>query len=332
MARALEFAGDPEGADSLFARWIVPAVVLSLCLHALLYLWAKGVDVRGMSREYYDQFVPRTFQIERVEIDPKLLEPEPEIVSEESLQPTAVALPEERVAFETVVAAPGAEASAPRISTEQLATRAEVPATDFASTAEAARMEGARMAIDDPESLREALLADQPRAEGPDAAEIFLPADFGAGTLAPDRPAVGDSTPGFSNLDDLLARTGPLTPETAPILMPTDLLFDYDSSELRPVAVESLVKLAELIVRNPQSDFLIEGHTDSFGSDEYNLLLSTRRAESVRQWLVDSMNIPSERIETRGLGKSRLIAPAGGTIEEQAINRRVEIVIRAARR
>lgn len=328
----MEFTGESGGAGSSFARWIVPAVVLSLCLHALLYLWAKGYDVRGMSREYYDQFVPRTFQIERVEIDPKLLEPEAGEVVEESLQPKAVVLPEERVAFETVVAAPGLEATAPRIEADQLATRAEAPSTDLIATTEAARVEGAMMDVEDSDALRQALLADQPGVEGPDAAEIFLPEDFGGATLAPDGPAVGGSAPGFSNLDDLLARTGPLTPETAPILMPTDLLFDYDSSELRPVAIESLAKLAELIQRNPQSDFLIEGHTDSFGSDEYNLLLSARRAESVRAWLVESMNIPSARIETRGLGKSRLIVPAGGTIEEQAINRRVEIVIRAARR
>ncbi|MCX7869786.1 MAG: OmpA family protein, partial [Terrimicrobiaceae bacterium] len=78
---------------------------------------------------------------------------------------------------------------------------------------------------------------------------------------------------------------GPLSPKTAPILLPNDLLFDYDSDALRPQAEESLSKLATLILRNPQSRFLIEGHTDSFGSEEYNLELSARRARTVRDWL-----------------------------------------------
>ncbi|HET9522616.1 MAG TPA: OmpA family protein, partial [Terrimicrobiaceae bacterium] len=133
----------------------------------------------------------------------------------------------------------------------------------------------------------------------------------------------------FSNLDDLLARTGPLSSETAPILMPTDLLFDYDQVTLRPEALASLEKLGTLIKRNPQASFIIEGHTDSFGPDEYNLDLSRRRSETVKAWLVAMMKIPPERIAARGFGKSRLIAPASGTIEDQQINRRVEIVIRA---
>ena len=138
----------------------------------------------------------------------------------------------------------------------------------------------------------------------------------------------GDRAHGFSNLDSLLAQTGPLTQETAPILMPTDLLFDYDKPDLRPEAVASLEKLGELIRRNPAAQFLIEGHSDSFGTDEYNLNLSRRRAESVKAWLTGTMHLPEQSIETRGFGKTRLIAPATGTVEEQRINRRVEIVIR----
>ena len=134
---------------------------------------------------------------------------------------------------------------------------------------------------------------------------------------------------GFSNLDDLLAQTGPLTPETAPILMPTDLLFDYDSPDLRIEALTSLRKLALLIQRNPGARFVIEGHTDSFGSDEYNLELSRKRADSVKVWLTESLGLKADSIQTVGYGKSRLLAPADGTVEQQQINRRVEIAIHA---
>ena len=110
--------------------------------------------------------------------------------------------------------------------------------------------------------------------------------------------------------------------------MPTDLLFDYDSASLRPGATASLQKLGRLIQRNPQAIFKVEGHTDSFGGDEYNLDLSQRRAETVKAWLVENMTIEPDRIQTQGYGKTRLIVPGDRSVEEQQLNRRVEIVIR----
>ncbi|MCS7008771.1 MAG: OmpA family protein, partial [Chthoniobacterales bacterium] len=135
------------------------------------------------------------------------------------------------------------------------------------------------------------------------------------------------SLAGYSELDDLLQKTGPLEKNTAPIFMPGDLLFDYDSAELRPEAIESLAKLGTLMLRNPNVRFRIEGHTDSFGPPDYNLNLSLRRAEAVKAWLIQHMGVPLDNIETRGYGSSRLIAPATGSIEEQQINRRVEIAL-----
>jgi outer membrane protein OmpA-like peptidoglycan-associated protein len=131
----------------------------------------------------------------------------------------------------------------------------------------------------------------------------------------------------YSNLDQLLEGKGPVTSATAPILMPTDLLFEYDSDQLKPDAAQSLAKLGELIRKNGQATFRIEGYTDSFGSDDYNLGLSTRRAEAVRVWLQKNMDVDTSRITTAGMGKSRLLVPATGTVEQQQLNRRVEIVI-----
>jgi outer membrane protein OmpA-like peptidoglycan-associated protein len=110
--------------------------------------------------------------------------------------------------------------------------------------------------------------------------------------------------------------------------MPTDLLFDYDSANLRPGATASLQKLGRLIQRNPQAVFRVEGHTDSFGSDQYNMDLSQRRAETVKAWLVENMSIDQVRVQTQGYGKTHLIVPADRSVDEQQLNRRVEIVIR----
>ncbi|MEM8954948.1 MAG: OmpA family protein [Verrucomicrobiota bacterium] len=132
---------------------------------------------------------------------------------------------------------------------------------------------------------------------------------------------------GFSNLNDLLAQTGPLADNTKPILMPTDLLFEYDSYALREEAKLSLMRLGILIQRNPDSEFVIEGHTDSFGNSEYNRQLSLQRATAVRNWLVNSLRIQANNIRTVGFGETRPIVNPNGDVQQQALNRRVEIEI-----
>ncbi|MFM8656404.1 MAG: OmpA family protein, partial [Chthoniobacterales bacterium] len=148
-------------------------------------------------------------------------------------------------------------------------------------------------------------------------------------TAAPVCPAAGggDVPAGYSDLDELLAQSGGLTASNAPIFMPSDVLFGYDESFLRPGAVISLEKLGELIRRSPQSRFRIEGNTDSFGGPDYNARLSLARADSVKTWLAQTMGIEPSRIDTRGLGSTKPLAPVDGTIEQQQLNRRVDIVI-----
>lgn len=138
----------------------------------------------------------------------------------------------------------------------------------------------------------------------------------------------GERVKGYSNLDDLLGGGGSMGGSTAPILMPTDLLFEYGSDQLADGARLSLMKLGFLIQKNPDSLFIIEGHTDSFGGDDYNLELSLRRANAVVEWLRNSLRLGTDRIQAAGLGKTRPLAPTTGTVEEQSLNRRVEIKVR----
>jgi OmpA-OmpF porin, OOP family len=131
---------------------------------------------------------------------------------------------------------------------------------------------------------------------------------------------------GVSSLDDLLG----LPPNVLvgrKTLLPSDLLFDYDSAILRENAKVGLMKLALLIDQNPSLHCWIEGHTDLFGTDAYNIDLSRRRAEAVRNHLVDSMRMDAAKIHARGLGRSQPLL-SSGSVEEQAPNRRVEIRMR----
>lgn len=110
-------------------------------------------------------------------------------------------------------------------------------------------------------------------------------------------------------------------------LLPSDLLFEFNSAELRESAKIGLMKLGLLIDLNPGLHCWIEGHTDLVGGSQYNLDLSQRRAAAVKRYLVDSMRMDPGKIHSRGLGKGEPLV-VDGDAEAQAPNRRVEIRMR----
>ncbi|MBK1835642.1 OmpA family protein [Roseibacillus ishigakijimensis] len=131
---------------------------------------------------------------------------------------------------------------------------------------------------------------------------------------------------GYASIDGLLKMaTGELSRSRA--ALPSDLLFEYDSAQLRETARLGLMKLAMLIDRNPQMYCVLEGHTDLYGPDSYNRNLSRQRAQAVKDWLVQSMRLEGDRIIVRAYGSSQPKV-LEGSIEEQAINRRVDILMR----
>jgi len=139
-----------------------------------------------------------------------------------------------------------------------------------------------------------------------------------------------DSTlKGLSTLGDLIGNTGGKLPSgDTTVVMPTDILFAYNEFELKEAARLSMMKLAFIVQTNPDAEFIIEGHTDSFGADEYNNTLSMNRARAVRDWLVEKLQLPVANVRVVGLGKNNPLVSTEGTAEEQALNRRVEIVIK----
>lgn len=131
---------------------------------------------------------------------------------------------------------------------------------------------------------------------------------------------------GVESLDDLLD----LPPNlllSKKTLLPSDLIFEFNSSNLREGAKIGLMKLALLIDKNPGLYCWIEGHTDLVGGDDFNIQLSQKRADSVKDYLVKSMRMDPERIITRGYGKTQPLVLQGDA-DAQAPNRRVEIKMR----
>jgi outer membrane protein OmpA-like peptidoglycan-associated protein len=104
-----------------------------------------------------------------------------------------------------------------------------------------------------------------------------------------------------------------------------EVLFRLNSARVLPSGRDSIEKVAIYLKSNPQNPVLIEGHTDDLGAEDYNAVLSKRRADAVRQVLIE-YGIEPERISTMGYGESRPITD-NETPEGRAKNRRVEIII-----
>jgi outer membrane protein OmpA-like peptidoglycan-associated protein len=111
-----------------------------------------------------------------------------------------------------------------------------------------------------------------------------------------------------------------------------DILFDFDKWNIRPAAEPVLQKVADVIKQYPSATVLIEGYTDSKGSDSYNLRLSDRRAVSVKDWLLKKGGVKPRRMTTRGWGEANPVAPntnpdGSDNPEGRQKNRRVEITV-----
>ncbi len=102
------------------------------------------------------------------------------------------------------------------------------------------------------------------------------------------------------------------------------ILFDFDKATLQQTSNKQLQEVLTLLVENPELSLEIQGHTDSDGSEAYNLQLSQRRAESVLNYLV-LFGVAPARLEAKGYGASMPVAP-NDTAENKAKNRRVELV------
>ena len=105
------------------------------------------------------------------------------------------------------------------------------------------------------------------------------------------------------------------------------LLFDFDSDVVRSDARTNLRNLAASLDKYPGSELLIVGHTDSVGTDAYNLALSERRAEAAAVYLA-AQGVARARLSSRGLGESEPVAP-NDSDAGRSRNRRVEVAIYA---
>ena len=104
-----------------------------------------------------------------------------------------------------------------------------------------------------------------------------------------------------------------------------DVLFDFDKSNVKPEAGAILDRLVAFMNENKDKKVSLAGHTDSIGTEAYNLRLSERRVNSVKDYVVKK-GVDTSRISGQGFGESKPIAD-NKTAEGRSKNRRVEIKV-----
>jgi OOP family OmpA-OmpF porin len=103
-----------------------------------------------------------------------------------------------------------------------------------------------------------------------------------------------------------------------------NLDFEFNKAIIKDSSLNSLNELSE-VLNQTNWNLILSGHTDNVGSEEFNLKLSTKRAEAVKDYLINK-GIAAERITAKGFGKTMPIAP-NDTDQNRALNRRVEFFI-----
>ena len=126
------------------------------------------------------------------------------------------------------------------------------------------------------------------------------------------------------------ARPAPTPAPPAPVIRPTPIpvfdsvYFDPNKTNISPAAAKALDQNGKLLKENPQIRVEIGGHTDPSGSEKANQLISEKRAQSAKKYLMDKFGIADNRLVVKGYGSTKPIAD-NRTQEGRSKNRRVEV-------
>src|SRR6266566_3947187 len=307
--------GSPE------RSWIWFGLIISLCLHITLCIYFYRTRFQSVDTVFSDVQQPMTFRVKNVDMA------QIDKASGDQINPAAKPNPDD--------------------TSNVLPDKPKVDQADVASAMNEIERSTVQTLSTNPNATHEqSLLNDssvsgrpQPALSGTELATstiIKRPNTFSSKLPGDSAGPNKKGAPGFSDLDQLLAQKGPLGSGTK-IRMPEDQLFGFDSADLQPGDI--LRKLVDLLKRNPKATFTIEGYTDSIGTYEYNLDLSQRRADNMKQYLVEALGIDPSHIDARGRGSTKFVvsprpvalsasqAEFDIEIERERPNRRVEVTI-----
>jgi outer membrane protein OmpA-like peptidoglycan-associated protein len=163
---------------------------------------------------------------------------------------------------------------------------------------------------------------------------LAMLAGFGAEAQMDMKGAVMDTAGETRGLEGTLKDLGAkVTDQEIVIQLAADVLFDFDKSDIKPAAVDTLTKVAKVLNGMAKAPAAVEGHTDGKGAADYNQKLSDRRANSVKEWLVKQGGVATARLSALGYGMTRPVAPnakpnGSDDPDGRQKNRRVDIRVK----
>ena len=328
--------------------WLWFGLLVSLGLHLALCFYFYHARFDPAAAQLLEARQTAMFNVKPVDLQTldKLSSDQNMPASKPNPDQTDVQSPDEKKSFDKLLEEVRASSAIPDDMRDVLPDKPNVDQPNAASAINEIEQSAAQILSNDPNAAHEqSLLNDsavsgrpQPALTGTELATstIIKKANTFTSKIPTDNAGPNKKgNYGFADIDQLLNQKGPLGSGTK-IRMPDDQLFSFDSADLQPS--EILQKVATLLKRNPKATFTIEGYTDSIGTPEYNLDLSQRRAQSVKDFLVAQMGIDPAQIEVRGYGASKFLVPArqilqtpgpelDAEIARQRLNRRVVIVV-----
>ena len=152
------------------------------------------------------------------------------------------------------------------------------------------------------------------------------PSDKNTQALCPGEPATAPPSDTLEEVSDGSDRYRPLV--GGGVALEIDVQFAINSSVITSAYDTEIGVVAQTLASNPDSRVVVEGHTDSIGDPKYNLWLSQRRAEAVRQLLIDQHGVNPSQISAVGRGEESPVAN-NRTADGRRLNRRVELIMDA---
>lgn len=329
MARFNTYQSD-AAERPIIRKWLFRALVASLLLHGALFFVFHETKLEHFS-SYTERLIPRAFtSLGRGEIDAKLLEPEPEKPAEPQKSAREIArreLPAETPSAEKNPEEIVYKPSAPELVKPIVNDKPKIDSANL-QTLVSAQQSASRDLKNELNSVRDQVIKEKPGISSKVHLKIPDTAQTGGDATG------GADIPGIKSLDDALAGTGGGLHSGDKIGIRGGALFEFDKADLLAGGLANLQKLGSLVKRHPNATLIIEGYADSIGDPGYNLVLSQRRAEAVKSWLVSNMGIVPEKIQAVGFGSTKFIDPPTYSLSKQALeqnNRRVEIVFKFPR-
>jgi OmpA-OmpF porin, OOP family len=321
--------------EGLQKRWVLGALAIAFAVHVVV-AWAMGwYKIPGMEVPFSHSPPVGPFTVKRIEINPDALKsPQADPianlpVAEPSQNPSQFNLDPDLVvkALQTpqpTLATPSVPEPEKVIAATELSHGLPYAESDSANiTAEIAKVEPA--AGSGP--VTSSKLADDliNSTSGPTQQGIAAGAPLTGDGTAGKLPGFAELAPTFKPAATNLSKL----PEPILLRLPSDVLFDFDSAQLKPEADPLLSQAIALITKYPQADINIDGYSDSIGRADYNQTLSQQRAEAVQAWLQGRIAQATYKFHSTGHGSANYVVSAQGSIEQQQPNRRVEILIQA---